>query len=265
MPLGELTWNEAIEKVLKDAGEPMSYLDITEQIITQGLRLKPGATPTYTVAANLSLDKKLGEFSKFVNLARGIYGLREWQAVGAEQQPDPVTEAVEDPAAGLQISAYGMYWERDAVDWSKAAPRVLGQQYESSAPVDFLEQRGIYVLYDHARIVYVGRATKQSLGTRLRDHTVDRLRARWDRFSWFGFWGVNEDGTLRQNWHATEGVDGVVGLLETVLIELSEPPLNRKQGDGLTVAEYLQAEDPAIGKKKKQAMIAEVLAKMTGE
>lgn len=30
---GKMTWDDAIEKVLTDAGQPMNYLDITEAIV----------------------------------------------------------------------------------------------------------------------------------------------------------------------------------------------------------------------------------------
>jgi len=43
---------------------------------------------------------------------------------------------------------------------------------------------GLYVLYQNKKIVYIGRSTK-NIRKRLVDHTKDRLRDKWDSFSWF--------------------------------------------------------------------------------
>lgn len=88
-----------------------------------------------------------------------------------------------------------MFWRREEVEWSPGAGnagvfRLLGRK-NSNKPalriVDFREQRGIYVLYDDYGPYYVGLAREQAIGNRLRDHTRDKHRDRWDRFSWFGF------------------------------------------------------------------------------
>ncbi|MBS1723123.1 MAG: hypothetical protein JSS66_09250 [Armatimonadetes bacterium] len=261
MPNNELTWVQAIEKVIRDRGEPMHYMDVTEAIVTQGLRESLGATPSYTVAAQFSQDLKLGDRARFARFSTGVYGLREWlgenPTVAVQSQPQDL------PArqSGLAIQAFGMYWDRKRVDWSRTTPRILGQQFQTTSLVDFCEQRGIYVLYDHLRIVYVGRATQQSVGGRLRDHTLDRLRSRWDRFSWFGFWQVTTEGGLVPNWSGQDGLEQVVSLLEAVLIELAEPPQNRQQGKGLTAMEYLQAEDPGLKQKEKAQFLAELASK----
>lgn len=189
-----------------------------------------------------------------------MYGLRKWQVAGQEPVPaEPVDEPTTAPV-GISVQAYAIYWERAGVDWKKTSPRLLGQQFENSDVVDFGEQRGIYVLFDHRNLVYVGRATAQSLGSRLRDHTYDRLRSRWDRFSWFGFHAVKGDGKLEAPGDAQLDLDGVISVLEAVLIELTEPPQNRQQGKGFGGIEYLQRTDPSLRRQHKEELLG-VLAK----
>ena len=161
---------------------------------------------------------------------------------------------------GIAVQAYAIYWDRAAVEWKKASPKLLGQQFENSAVVDFADQRGIYVLFDHRNLVYVGRATAQSLGSRTRDHAFDRLRARWDRFSWFGFHAVRSDGQLEAPGDSKTDLDGVISVIEAVLIELNEPPQNRQQGKGFGGIEYLQRPDPNMRNQDKQELLG-VLAK----
>ena len=47
----ELTWKKAINKVLAASAEPLHYKEITEKIISDGLRTSLGATPAATVNA----------------------------------------------------------------------------------------------------------------------------------------------------------------------------------------------------------------------
>lgn len=241
----------------------MHYLDIAEQIVAQRLKENPGATPSDTVASNLTEDlKRLGN-SRFSRVGRGVYGLRAWEglAPAAENLLQQDEEEANQPPSVLAVRAYGIFWDRSQVDWKKSVPRILGQQFENAAKVDFCEQRGIYVLFDHRTLVYVGRATHQSLGTRLRDHTTDRLRSRWDRFSWFGFKGVQPDGTLDDLPGATLDMEGVISVLEAVLIELTEPPQNRQQGKGLGGIEYLQHLDPGLRSQSKKQELLGLMAK----
>lgn len=89
----------------------------------------------------------------------------------------------------------GMYWQRELVVW-KAKPRIYGKQQALSKPVDFSEQRGVCILYDHHTVVYVSRSVDRPLGQRLFEHTADRIGSRWNRFSWFGLRRVTGEGAL---------------------------------------------------------------------
>jgi hypothetical protein len=44
--------------------------------------------------------------------------------------------------------------------------------------------RGIYALYDNHGLYYVGLTTR-SLKSRIKRHTIDRHRKKWNKFSWY--------------------------------------------------------------------------------
>ena len=104
-------------------------------------------------------------------------------------------------------------------------------------------------------MVYVGRAIDQPLGTRLKQHTVDRLNGRWDRFSWFGIYAVQDDGYLAKDTSPTFSLDSLVATMEAILIEGLEPPQNRKRGDGFSSIEFLQVDDPNYIKRQSEALL----------
>jgi hypothetical protein len=112
-------------------------------------------------------------------------------------------------------------------------------------------------------LVYVGRAIDQTLGRRLQQHTIDRLNGRWDRFSWFGIYPVESQGTLRTTINLSSlSVDVVVATLEAVLIEGLEPRQNRRRGDDFQAIEFLQVEDPSIEQSRRQAILAGLAAQL---
>ena len=153
-----------------------------------------------------------------------------------------------------------MYWQRDLVVW-RNDPKMYGKQQSLSKPVDFGKQKGIYILYDHHTVVYVGRSTDRPLGKRLFEHTVDRLCSRWNRFSWFGLLDVTQEGNLREiALNAT--LASLVATLEALLIEALEPPQNRKRGDDFSAIEYIQDIDPEQKEKEIQNTLRAIEQKM---
>jgi excinuclease UvrABC nuclease subunit len=149
-----------------------------------------------------------------------------------------------------------MYWRREFVIWNQGA-RLLGKQSGAASAVNFAEQRGIYLLHDRDRVIYVGRAD-DTLFARLKAHVTDRLGGRWDRFSWFGLRAVEADGRLSEvvlDWTH----DVVIETLEAMLIESLEPPLNRRRGDNLSAIEYSQVEDPDLEMRRRQELAARIL------
>jgi hypothetical protein len=114
------------------------------------------------------------------------------------------------------IQNFGLFWERDHIEWGSRgqghAGHLKGYVKNPQFPVDFREQRGIYVLYEGdniatQRAVYVGQAGagQNDLFHRLRDHNTKELWNRWQRFSWFGFLNV---GNTRELVHVNKTAIG---------------------------------------------------------
>lgn len=150
---------------------------------------------------------------------------------------------------------FGMYWDRNLIAWETDS-QLLGSQYYNSQPINFTNQKGVYVLYHDRDLIYIGQAFDRSIFTRLREHTQQRLRSRWNRFSWFGIYDLNETGVLdtsdiNYNYESNKIIDGV----ESLLIEICEPPQNRKKGDDKS-AEYMQVMDPIAMESRTRAVQA---------
>ena len=156
--------------------------------------------------------------------------------------------------AGI-IQAYGLFWSADNVFWGKGSqPGALWgvpARARSSAPVDFRDQIGIYVLYEGHRMIYVGQtgSKNQRLFGRLKRHRKDVLAGRWDHFSWFGLRRVKRNGQLSIDKHkAGATVATALNHIEAVLISAAEPTLNRQGGRfGRDAKRYLQVRDDRLG------------------
>lgn len=261
----ELTWRKAIEKVLAASPTPLHYNEITQQIIADGLRQNLGATPAATVSAQITSSiKKEGKSSPYVRVAKGTFAMAAGAISPKAVKPPKLTPEVDESEDSEDqyeiVSSFGMFWRRDAVEWV-ATPKLLGMQQIGSTPVDFNKQLGIYLLYDGREVIYVGRSTDRPLGRRLYEHTIDRMSARWDRFSWFGLLPVSENGALGKLPPTFDSAK-LIPALEAILIEALEPRQNRKRGDDLAAAEYIQKVDPEIEKKRVKATLDAALNKL---
>jgi len=249
-------WKKAIIQVLSEAGESMTRTEIADAIVAKGLRTKVGATPANTVVAQISMSmNQKGEDSPFIRVGRGEYALK---TSVSQQAPIPggrSADAEDDSEAG-GVRAFGVYWSRDLVRWA-SIPKLLGQQQIGSEAVDMSDQIGVYLLYDEREAIYVGRSIDRPIGKRLYEHTQDRLRARWNRFSWFGLYPVTEKGELVKN-IAAIGSNFMIRALEAVLIESIEPRQNRKRGDDFSGIEYIQKIDPQIDRERKMELLKEL-------
>jgi hypothetical protein len=261
----DLSWRDSVLKVLADEGGPLHYVAIAELITEHGYRTEMGATPANSVASTISISiTNEGPKSPFVRVSPGYYALRSQsgEIAGTTGQSAGLPASVETPKVETGfINAFGMYWDRESVLWT-SMPRILGQQQPGSTPVDFCEQRGVYLLHDGRAVVYVGRTTEQPLGVRLRQHIIDRLSSRWNRFSWFGIRAVSETGQLLPQPSSAYDVSGLIATMEALLIEGLEPPQNRKRGDDFKAAEYLQVEDPAIEKDQILRLMEHLKSKL---
>ena len=266
---GEMIWKDAILTVMREhEGEVMHPREIAEEILSRGLRTTEGATPDATVGSAIATSlQKEGDHSPFVKVARARYRLR----VEGEATPSPAPSASDTSTNGESvaearpevITAFGMFWQRDNVHWRRR-PQLLGAAHVDAKPVDFAEQYGIYLLYDGREVIYVGRSMSRPLGTRLFEHTQDRLSARWDRFSWFGLRGVHQDGSLSPLDHHTYEPEQLIPAFEAILIEAVEPRENRKRGDDLALSEYIQLRDPEIETREREHLLQELTASVRG-
>ena len=269
----EKSWKEAIKKVLGESETPLHYAEISEQILSRGYYETDGATPAATVNAQISSSiKHDGEKSPFMRAGKGIFTLKSSPAaakanitvltpVSKQNKTETLAETDVESSDSI-IHSFGMYWQRDLVVW-RNDPKMFGKQQALSKPVDFGKQKGIYILYDHHTVVYIGRSIDRPLGKRLFEHTVDRLGSRWNRFSWFGLLDVTQEGNLRETALITS-LASLVATLEALLIEALEPPQNRKRGDDFSSIEYIQDIDPELREKEIQNTLRAIEQKMRG-
>lgn len=267
----EKSWKEAIKKVLGESETPLHYAEISEQILSLGYYETDGATPAATVNAQISSSiKHDGEKSPFIRVGKGIFTLKSSSAaanipastpVSKQKKSETLAETDVESSDSI-IHSFGMYWQRDLVVW-RNDPKMFGKQQALSKPVDFGKQKGIYILYDHHTVVYIGRSIDRPLGKRLFEHTVDRLGSRWNRFSWFGLLDVTQEGNLRETALNTS-LASLVATLEALLIEALEPPQNRKRGDDFSAIEYIQDIDSELREKEIQNTLRAIEQKMRG-
>lgn len=264
--MSENSWREAILKVLGESDTPLHYTEITEQILARGYYQTDGATPAASVNAQIAASiKHDGEKSPFVRVAKGVFCLRQSQRIGHQQEvaSNTTQSAIEQDSSDSVIRCFGMYWQRDLVVW-KNEPKLFGKQQLLAKAVDFGKQKGIYILYDQHTVVYVGRAIDRSLSKRLYEHTLDRLSGRWNRFSWFGLLEVTQEGDLRAiSFNASLAL--LVATLEALIIEVLEPPQNRKRGDDFSAIEYVQEADPELKERQIHATLRAIEQKLRGE
>jgi len=255
--MSERSWKDAIITILSESKEPVHYTDITERILTRGLKSTSGATPAATVNAQIAASiKHDGAASPFIRVARGMFTLRAANGAAAPQSViEPEVETSEDV-----IRAFGIHWQREHVVWRRQ-PRLFGRQQVAAKSVDFGGQRGVYLLADHHTVIYVGRAIERPLGQRLYEHTLDRLSGRWNRFSWFGFSGVSDAGKLTEE-PLTPTLASIVSAFEAILIETLEPPQNRRRGDDFTGVEYIQDIDPELREQELQTTLRSIEQKL---
>ena len=155
----------------------------------------------------------------------------------------------------ILISNVGFFWREDHVFWGagSSAGSLLGVPAKNvtAEVIDFREQSGIYVLYSDYKVLYVGQCGlgKQKLFNRLKQHRVDDLAERWDRFSWFGIRRVLGNGELSKEKLAVHPtLANVLNHVEGVLIHAVEPAMNSQKGRfGKRVKRYLQVRDSRLG------------------
>ena len=78
-----MTYLDAAYTILKTAGQPLHYVEITQRALTEKLIASQGLTPEATMGSRLYTDTKQ-EGSKFVRAEHGRFGLAEWLPKGID-------------------------------------------------------------------------------------------------------------------------------------------------------------------------------------
>lgn len=111
----------AAAQVLREAGEPLHYEEITRRALDEGLWTPKGKTPAATMSAQLSVDlKNKGASSRFLKVGRGLYAVNE----PPESPPEPLV-APPPPRATVKAPRRSV----GTLSFTDAAERIL----ESSA------------------------------------------------------------------------------------------------------------------------------------
>ena len=153
----------------------------------------------------------------------------------------------------LAIRNFGHFWSRKHVEWGwqKVTGTLQGYRLVDRKPfiVDFRDQIAVYALFTPSReVVYIGQsgASDQRLFLRLRQHTQNTLRDRWEFFSWFGMRRVNETNrklsdAQKPDSNCTGSNAEALDEIEAVLLQLFEPRLNKRGPNwGDDTEEYYQ-------------------------
>jgi hypothetical protein len=183
------------------------------------------------------------------------------------------------------IKNYGLFWERDRVDWGRRGKgnkgKLIGYTATGQIGIDFSKQSGIYILYEGAdistkRVVYVGqvgRTSGDSLLGRLSDHAFrSHLWNRWSRFSWFGVFDVGRAGKLvhvKIDKSAMLALPDIIDHLEGSLITLLEPALNKRGANWGGARQYFQDDEhsnPVLDEiKSLKDQVAALAKKLRGQ
>jgi hypothetical protein len=128
----------------------------------------------------------------------------------------------------MLLKSFGEYWNPSTIDWTQGCLHGKGKVRGRKYTIDFWNARGVYVLYNDFKSIYVGKS-ESSLGNRLNAHLTDRFAGRWDMFSWFS---TDKPNIVQKNTNAATGrrvtVSEMVKTFESILIVSTAPPLNRK-------------------------------------
>jgi len=105
----DMTFIEAAAEVLRQAGKPLHYKEITELAIARNLLSHVGKTPEVTMSHRLtSAIKKEDKDVPIVKVKPGVFALREWDDKKGRRAAEAAPEADSDADggdAGLEVNA----------------------------------------------------------------------------------------------------------------------------------------------------------------
>ena len=169
----------------------------------------------------------------------------------------------------MSLKNFGLQWEREAVHWGGTRGNAghltgtgpIGEAKKNQIDADFRQQIGIYILYNDDKAVYVGQAGSggHDLFSRLKQHLTDHLADRWNKFSWFGVRKVNKDGSLSKSQgdlNRNLKADEILNLLEGLMINVIEPPLNKQGARWGGIDQYYQVTEGWSSWSNKELLVA---------
>jgi hypothetical protein len=173
------------------------------------------------------------------------------------------------------IQNMGLFWDANNVRWRGNAgigpASLTGKRATAKrgGEVNFWDQTGIYALYQRDyRLIYVGQAgltDNSCMGSRIKAHLTDSLAGRWALFSWFGLQRVlsTTNGPGKRTKVKLTQRAHLANVLEGIVIEIAEPPMNSQRGRfGKKVERYLQVDQgikpQELSDEKLELQIAKV-------
>lgn len=98
-----MTFTEAAAEVLRIAGKPLHYKEITELAIEKNLLSHVGKSPEVTMGARLAaLLKKEDKSNPIIRVKPGVFALREWDR---KKKGGEAEEASDEDAEGVEVNA----------------------------------------------------------------------------------------------------------------------------------------------------------------
>ena len=129
-----MTFTEAAAEVLRIAGKPLHYKEITELAIEKNLLSHVGKSPEVTMGARLAaLLKKEDKENPIVRVKPGVFALREWD--GKKKKKGAVAEevALEEENGGADVEVNAL--ELEAAARGPAAD-LVDEEEEDEEPIE---------------------------------------------------------------------------------------------------------------------------------
>ena len=224
----QITWLEAILKVLESTKTPMHYTKIWDVIRDKHYRECDAKTNPETIV-NSTIQLNRDEIVSFGD--KGCYVLKKHLDATIKkyfEQNLPVQQGI--------IRAYGRKWNK--VKFKQNNYKMLGKLANGRRPsqVDLSLERGVYVLYNGYEIVYVGQTTNP-IAARIKAHI--KTNEKWDSFSWYGIDAI-ENGQICKEKVLTITPNALIDAFEAVMIMATDPRFNKQRGNNVRGQEYQQ-------------------------
>lgn len=181
VPAKTYSFTDAAEKVLEQSGnkQPMHFRDITRKALEMGCLDTEGRTPDATMGAQLYTSikraQRRGEEPRFVQHARGVFGLGRWMGHGLAyqiaQHNREVRHALRKRLLALNPKEFEEMVGILLVEMGFEDIRVIGRSGDGGVDV-----RATLVVGDVVRIRMAVQAKKWRIGNNVQAPDVQRVR-----------------------------------------------------------------------------------------